>query len=238
MIWLITFQTLESDELVPLTTDLSDLIRALSDLCIQGYQQLLSITETRLQNIIGTTALKMTLMILLLLLLLSHMLYYALYLSRCPVGVWDHPRSVWHSSEAGNVQEASGLGPQDCRERWRSYHGIGVEGAGGPSHCPLPSGSALDSDGAGLPPAHLPHLCLRSQQPAAAERHVLLESGHADTVFIHTDIQMQHFLIWQFQLCFALYRQIVDIIFASLYWGSSRLNIPDEVPWFVRCLIH
>uniref|UniRef100_A0A4W6CFJ6 Methyl-CpG binding domain protein 3b n=1 Tax=Lates calcarifer TaxID=8187 RepID=A0A4W6CFJ6_LATCA len=45
-------QTLESDELVPLTTDLSDLIRALSDLCIQGYQQLLSITETRLQNII------------------------------------------------------------------------------------------------------------------------------------------------------------------------------------------
>uniref|UniRef100_A0A4W6CEQ9 Methyl-CpG binding domain protein 3b n=1 Tax=Lates calcarifer TaxID=8187 RepID=A0A4W6CEQ9_LATCA len=39
-------------KLVPLTTDLSDLIRALSDLCIQGYQQLLSITETRLQNII------------------------------------------------------------------------------------------------------------------------------------------------------------------------------------------
>ncbi|GLD50382.1 unconventional myosin-Va-like protein [Lates japonicus] len=45
-------QTLDSDELVPLTTDLSDLIRALSDLCIQAYQQLLSITETRLQNII------------------------------------------------------------------------------------------------------------------------------------------------------------------------------------------
>ncbi|XP_044056593.1 unconventional myosin-Vb [Siniperca chuatsi] len=45
-------QTLDSDELVPLTTDLSDLIHALSDLCIQAYQQLLSITETRLQNII------------------------------------------------------------------------------------------------------------------------------------------------------------------------------------------
>ncbi|XP_040896238.1 unconventional myosin-Vb [Toxotes jaculatrix] len=45
-------QTLDSDELVPLTADLSDLIRALSDLCIQAYQQLLSITETRLQNII------------------------------------------------------------------------------------------------------------------------------------------------------------------------------------------
>uniref|UniRef100_A0A665WQM8 Methyl-CpG binding domain protein 3b n=1 Tax=Echeneis naucrates TaxID=173247 RepID=A0A665WQM8_ECHNA len=45
-------QTLDSDELVPLTSDLSDLIRALSDLCIQAYQQLLSITETHLQNII------------------------------------------------------------------------------------------------------------------------------------------------------------------------------------------
>lgn len=33
--------------------DVSDLIRALSDLCIQAYQQLLSITEKRLQNIIG-----------------------------------------------------------------------------------------------------------------------------------------------------------------------------------------
>uniref|UniRef100_A0A7N6BW51 Methyl-CpG binding domain protein 3b n=1 Tax=Anabas testudineus TaxID=64144 RepID=A0A7N6BW51_ANATE len=39
-------------ELVPLTADISDLIRALSDLCIQAYQQLLSITETHLQNII------------------------------------------------------------------------------------------------------------------------------------------------------------------------------------------
>nr|XP_033477195.1 unconventional myosin-Vb [Epinephelus lanceolatus] len=45
-------QALDSDELVPLNTDLSDLIRALSDLCIQAYQQLLSITEKRLQNII------------------------------------------------------------------------------------------------------------------------------------------------------------------------------------------
>ncbi|XP_074523735.1 unconventional myosin-Va [Halichoeres trimaculatus] len=45
-------QTLDSDDLVPLNTDLSDLIRALSDLCIQAYQQLLSITENRLQNMI------------------------------------------------------------------------------------------------------------------------------------------------------------------------------------------
>ncbi|XP_042369881.1 unconventional myosin-Vb [Plectropomus leopardus] len=45
-------QTLDSDELAPLTVDLSDVIRALSDLCIQAYQQLLSITEKRLQNII------------------------------------------------------------------------------------------------------------------------------------------------------------------------------------------
>lgn len=50
---MITFQTIDSDELAPLTTDVSDLIRALSDLCIQAYQQLLSITEKHLQNIIG-----------------------------------------------------------------------------------------------------------------------------------------------------------------------------------------
>lgn len=74
MTGLITFQTLDSDELLPLTTNLSDLIRVLSDLCIQAYQQLLSITETRLQNIIGTTTIKMVLMLLMLsppLLLLS-----------------------------------------------------------------------------------------------------------------------------------------------------------------------
>ncbi|KAM9357499.1 unconventional myosin-Va [Symphorus nematophorus] len=45
-------QTLDSDKLVPLTTDVSDLIRTLSNLCIQAYQQLLSITEKCLQNII------------------------------------------------------------------------------------------------------------------------------------------------------------------------------------------
>ncbi|KAM4628733.1 unconventional myosin-Vb [Polymixia lowei] len=46
------FRTLGSEEMVPLTCDLSDVTRALGDLCIQTYQQLLSITETRLQNII------------------------------------------------------------------------------------------------------------------------------------------------------------------------------------------
>lgn len=51
------FQTLESDELVPLSTNVSDLIRALSDLCIQAYQQLLSITEKRLHSIIGAVTL-------------------------------------------------------------------------------------------------------------------------------------------------------------------------------------
>ncbi|XP_068175280.1 unconventional myosin-Va [Antennarius striatus] len=45
-------QTLDSGELVPLTTDVSDLIRALNDLSIQAYQQLISITEKCLQNII------------------------------------------------------------------------------------------------------------------------------------------------------------------------------------------
>ncbi|XP_010869967.4 unconventional myosin-Vb [Esox lucius] len=43
---------LGTEDLVPLTTDLSDFIRALSDLCIQSYQQLLSVTESRLQPII------------------------------------------------------------------------------------------------------------------------------------------------------------------------------------------
>ncbi|PWA20938.1 hypothetical protein CCH79_00007291 [Gambusia affinis] len=44
--------SLDSDELVSMTTDLSDLTRSLSDLCIQAYQQLLSITETQLQKLI------------------------------------------------------------------------------------------------------------------------------------------------------------------------------------------
>lgn len=66
----IAFQTLDSDEVVPLTADLSDLIRALSDLCIQAYQQLLSITEQRLQNIIGTVIEKLRMLFTLLLPLL------------------------------------------------------------------------------------------------------------------------------------------------------------------------
>ncbi|KAJ8374528.1 hypothetical protein SKAU_G00051080 [Synaphobranchus kaupii] len=41
-----------SEELVPLSSDLSDQRRALSDLAIQAYQQLLSITESRLHPII------------------------------------------------------------------------------------------------------------------------------------------------------------------------------------------
>ncbi|KAG7488039.1 hypothetical protein MATL_G00029750 [Megalops atlanticus] len=41
-----------SEEFVPLTSDLSDQHRALRDLAIQAYQQLLSITESRLQPII------------------------------------------------------------------------------------------------------------------------------------------------------------------------------------------
>ncbi|KAM8874944.1 unconventional myosin-Va isoform 2-T2 [Spinachia spinachia] len=42
----------DSDEVLPLASDLGDSIRALSDLRIQAYQQLLSITEKRLQHII------------------------------------------------------------------------------------------------------------------------------------------------------------------------------------------
>ncbi|XP_068599870.1 unconventional myosin-Va [Brachionichthys hirsutus] len=45
-------QTLDSGELIPLTIDASDLIRALNDLSIQAYQQLISITEKSLKSII------------------------------------------------------------------------------------------------------------------------------------------------------------------------------------------
>nr|XP_040040268.1 unconventional myosin-Vb [Gasterosteus aculeatus aculeatus] len=45
-------QSLNSGEVVPLASDLGDSMRALSDLRIQAYQQLLSVAERRLQNII------------------------------------------------------------------------------------------------------------------------------------------------------------------------------------------
>lgn len=41
-----------SEDLLPLVTDVQEFVRALSDLCIQSYQQLLSISESRLQPII------------------------------------------------------------------------------------------------------------------------------------------------------------------------------------------
>ncbi|XP_046869824.1 unconventional myosin-Vb-like [Hypomesus transpacificus] len=41
-----------SIDAIPLTSDLSDLRRSLGDLCIQAYQQLIAITESRLQPII------------------------------------------------------------------------------------------------------------------------------------------------------------------------------------------
>lgn len=185
---LIAFQTLNSDELVPLTTDVSDLIRTLSDLCIQAYQQLLSITEKRLQNIIGTPTKKTMLMLLILSpppLLSSHLVL-SFSLSPCSVRERDHPRSVCRCGKVGNVQKASRIRPQGLRRRC-SHHGVGAEGAGSPSHSFVPSGSASSTDGAGLPSAHLPYVCLCFQQPAAEEGHVLLESWHADTVEIYTD---------------------------------------------------
>uniref|UniRef100_A0A3P9K360 Methyl-CpG binding domain protein 3b n=1 Tax=Oryzias latipes TaxID=8090 RepID=A0A3P9K360_ORYLA len=45
-------QSSASEKELPLSADLRDLGRGLSDLCIQAFQQLLSITEARLQNII------------------------------------------------------------------------------------------------------------------------------------------------------------------------------------------
>lgn len=43
-----------SEELVPLVADVQECVRVLSDLCIQDNQQLLSISESRLQSIIST----------------------------------------------------------------------------------------------------------------------------------------------------------------------------------------
>lgn len=112
-----TFQTLDSGDLVPLTTDVSDLIRALSDLCIQAYQQLLSITEKRLQNLIGAATVK-TILMLLMLSPSSILTYLLLPLLRspCSAGERDHPGSVWLCGKVGNVEKASRLGPQGC---WR-----------------------------------------------------------------------------------------------------------------------
>lgn len=48
------FQALDSDDLVPLSTDLRESISTLSDVCIQAYQQLVSITQERLHRLIST----------------------------------------------------------------------------------------------------------------------------------------------------------------------------------------
>lgn len=99
-----TFQTLDSEELVPLSTSMSDLIRALSDLCIQAYQQLLSITEQRLHNIIGAATLAMP--------VLhpppptSSLTSSFSSRSSCSAGEREHSGSVGIYGEAGDIQEA------------------------------------------------------------------------------------------------------------------------------------
>lgn len=42
------------EDVIPLQVELKEQVRMLSDVCIQAYQQLLSISESRLQPIIGT----------------------------------------------------------------------------------------------------------------------------------------------------------------------------------------
>lgn len=42
------------EDMLPLQVELKEQVRVLDDVCIQGYQQLLSISESRLQPIIGT----------------------------------------------------------------------------------------------------------------------------------------------------------------------------------------
>lgn len=42
------------EDVLPLQVELKEQVRMLGDVCIQAYQQLLSISESRLQPIIGT----------------------------------------------------------------------------------------------------------------------------------------------------------------------------------------
>lgn len=53
---LFALQTFDSEEIVPLNADTSDVLRVLSNLCIQAHQQLIRIVEDRLQSIIGGAA--------------------------------------------------------------------------------------------------------------------------------------------------------------------------------------
>lgn len=106
MLGVTAIQTLDSDDLVPLSMNVSDLIRALSDLCIQAYQQLLSITEKRLQNIIGTVTPGGSVLYPLPFVLLP------VSRSSCSAGEREHPGSVSIYGQAGDVQEAFWLGPK------------------------------------------------------------------------------------------------------------------------------
>lgn len=172
-------------------------MRALSDLRIQAYQQLLSVAERRLQNIIGTTVIEQI-----------PMLFMpppnfssdapSLSLSPCSVGEREHHRSVRLGGKAGTVPKANGFGPPGGGGGRRSHHVGSAEGAGSPSRRFVPPGPAPGADGAGLQPAELPHLRLRFQQPPAEERHVLLEPWDANTVEICTEKMMQQFTL----LCF------------------------------------
>lgn len=53
---LFALQNLDSEEIVPLNADTSEVLRVLSNLCIQAHQQLIRIVEDRLQSIIGGAA--------------------------------------------------------------------------------------------------------------------------------------------------------------------------------------
>lgn len=177
---------------------MSDLIRALSDLCIQAYQQLLSITEKRLHNIIGAVDTGCVCALPSTPLFFSYCLFSPL--SCCFAGERDHSRSVGIYGEAGDIQKAFWLRPQ-ASWWWGPNHDNGAEGAGSPPHSFGPSSSAPDADRAGLSPAHPPHLCFCHEQPPAAEGHVLLEPWHPDSVVTPDTDTHTHLLFLTYYLC-------------------------------------
>lgn len=198
---LFALQTFDSEEIVPLNADTSDVLRVLSNLCIQAHQQLIRIVEDRLQSIIGGVAsrLRSSHFFFFFFNTFSHLLPPLYSLSTRSPGERDH-RFFQLVFEAGCVQEASQLGPQSGGRR----NGVAPEGAGSSSRSSDAPGAAHHPDGAGFPRAHLPHRRHGSEQPAVEEGHVLLQPGHADTV----ETLPQLFGLSSFELPFKLFLQV------------------------------
>ncbi|XP_016395799.1 unconventional myosin-Va-like [Sinocyclocheilus rhinocerous] len=167
-----------SEELVPLVTDVQDSVRALSDLCIQANQQLLSISESRLQPIIGTkhgNDLDVMAVWLKNAYLLKDLLYQhsprlndvrgSEELVPLVTDVQDSVRALSDLCIQANQQllsiSESRLQPIIGTYRGSDYVS-GPEGTVSAAHSPVPSGSALGPAGASLPSAHVGYLLAAS----------------------------------------------------------------------------